>query len=107
MPLRRVEGVKRVGGLLALSLVLASPGLAAPRLAAYGVDIAQTSVSGVSSGGAMAVQMHIAAFLNHARHRGHCGHRLRLCGPAADQPARRANTIVSEPCDPHELFAGA
>src|SRR5262245_44672560 len=50
----------RFGGLLALRLCLASPGLAAPRLAAYGVDIAQTSVSGVSSGGAMAVQMHIA-----------------------------------------------
>jgi poly(3-hydroxybutyrate) depolymerase len=33
---------------------------AAPPLAAYGVDINQTSVSGVSSGGAMAVQMHVA-----------------------------------------------
>src|SRR5262245_14142826 len=50
----------RFGGMLALSLCLASPGLAAPRLSAYGVDIAQTSVSGVSSGGAMAVQMHVA-----------------------------------------------
>jgi poly(3-hydroxybutyrate) depolymerase len=31
-----------------------------PSLAAYGVDIRQTSVSGVSSGGAMALQMHVA-----------------------------------------------
>jgi poly(3-hydroxybutyrate) depolymerase len=31
-----------------------------PPLAAYGIDIEQTSVSGVSSGGAMAVQMHVA-----------------------------------------------
>ena len=31
-----------------------------PNLATYGVDIRQTSVSGVSSGGAMAVQMHVA-----------------------------------------------
>ena len=31
-----------------------------PSLAAYGVDIQQTSVSGVSSGGAMALQMHVA-----------------------------------------------
>jgi hypothetical protein len=29
-------------------------------LGAYGIDIRQTSVSGVSSGGAMAVQMHVA-----------------------------------------------
>src|SRR5262245_28880302 len=34
--------------------------LAPPALKAYGVDIHQTSVSGVSSGGAMAVQMHVA-----------------------------------------------
>src|SRR5215831_8221550 len=33
---------------------------AAPPLGAYGIDIQQTSVSGVSSGAAMAVQMHIA-----------------------------------------------
>lgn len=31
-----------------------------PALSAYGTDIQQTSVSGVSSGGAMAVQMHVA-----------------------------------------------
>jgi poly(3-hydroxybutyrate) depolymerase len=31
-----------------------------PSLPAYGVDIQQTSVSGMSSGGAMAVQMHVA-----------------------------------------------
>ena len=31
-----------------------------PPLVAYGIDIQQTSVSGVSSGGAMAVQMHVA-----------------------------------------------
>src|ERR1043165_6206535 len=33
---------------------------ASPALGAYGVDIRQTSVSGVSAGGAMAVQMHIS-----------------------------------------------
>jgi poly(3-hydroxybutyrate) depolymerase len=33
---------------------------APPPLGSYGVDIQQTSVSGVSSGGAMAVQMHVA-----------------------------------------------
>ena len=33
---------------------------AAPALGAYGIDIRQTSVSGVSSGGAMAIQMHIS-----------------------------------------------
>jgi poly(3-hydroxybutyrate) depolymerase len=31
-----------------------------PPLGAYGIDIQQTSVSGVSSGGAMAVQMHVS-----------------------------------------------
>src|SRR5690349_8189924 len=31
-----------------------------PSLAAYGIDLQQTSVSGVSSGAAMAVQIHIA-----------------------------------------------
>ena len=31
-----------------------------PALSAYGIDIQKTSVSGVSSGGAMAVQMHVA-----------------------------------------------
>ena len=34
--------------------------MTAPALAAYGIDIQQTSVSGVSSGAAMAVQMHVA-----------------------------------------------
>lgn len=33
---------------------------AVPMLGAYGIDIQQTSVSGVSSGGAMAVQMHVS-----------------------------------------------
>jgi poly(3-hydroxybutyrate) depolymerase len=33
---------------------------APPPLASYGIEIQQTSVSGVSSGGAMAVQMHVA-----------------------------------------------
>src|SRR5215813_15540276 len=37
-----------------------SPVGSAPSLATYGIDIGQTSVSGVSSGGAMAVQMHVA-----------------------------------------------
>ena len=37
-------------------LLLSAP----PSLKAYGIDIHQTSVSGVSSGGAMAVQMHVA-----------------------------------------------
>lgn len=32
----------------------------APPLGSYGIDIQQTSVSGVSSGAAMAVQMHVA-----------------------------------------------
>lgn len=53
--------MKRVGCICSLSLCLASPVLAAdPPLASYGIDIQQTSVSGVSSGGAMAVQMHVA-----------------------------------------------
>ena len=47
-----------------LSLPFAAPAAAqlsaAPPLAAYGVDIQQTSVSGASSGAAMAVQMHVA-----------------------------------------------
>src|SRR5262249_5179245 len=37
-----------------------SPVGSVPSLATYGIDIGQTSVSGVSSGGAMAVQMHVA-----------------------------------------------
>src|SRR6478736_9990368 len=52
--------MKRVGCILALSLCFVSPGLAAPKLRGYAIDINQTSVSGVSSGGAMAVQMHVA-----------------------------------------------
>ena len=51
--------MKRVGYILALGLC-ASPVSAAPQLAARAIDIHQTSVSGVSSGGAMAVQMHVA-----------------------------------------------
>jgi poly(3-hydroxybutyrate) depolymerase len=48
-----------------LAQIHSSPGapvqpLVAPSLAGYRVDIQQTSVSGVSSGGAMAVQMHVA-----------------------------------------------
>src|SRR6476646_7330373 len=52
--------MKRIGCIFALSLCFVSPVLAAPPLPSYGVDITQTSVSGVSSGGAMAVQMHVA-----------------------------------------------
>ena len=52
--------MKRVGCIFALSLCFVSPGLAAPKLHGYAIDINQTSVSGVSSGGAMAVQMHVA-----------------------------------------------
>ena len=53
--------MKHVGCICSLSLCLASPALAAdPALGSYGIDIKQTSVSGVSSGGAMAVQMHVA-----------------------------------------------
>lgn len=52
--------MKRVGCVFVISLWLAGPALAAPKLHGYAIDIAQTSVSGVSSGGAMAVQMHVA-----------------------------------------------
>jgi poly(3-hydroxybutyrate) depolymerase len=53
--------MKRAGCILALSLCFVSPASAAdPPLVPYGIDIQQTSVSGVSSGAAMAVQMHIA-----------------------------------------------
>jgi poly(3-hydroxybutyrate) depolymerase len=52
--------MKRVGCIFALILCFVSPGLAAPKLRGYAIDINQTSVSGVSSGGAMAVQMHVA-----------------------------------------------
>jgi hypothetical protein len=52
--------MKRVGCMFALTLSFISPAAAAPPLPAYGIDIRQTSVSGVSSGGAMAIQMHVA-----------------------------------------------
>lgn len=52
--------MKRVACIFALSLCFVSSVLAAPPLPAYGIDIHQTSVSGVSSGAAMAVQMHVA-----------------------------------------------
>ena len=42
------------------ALIHAIPCGAAERLRAYGADVAQTSVSGVSSGGYMAVQFHVA-----------------------------------------------
>ncbi len=47
-------------GVVILGLYCVRPLLAAPPLLPYGVDINQTSVSGVSSGAAMAVQMHVA-----------------------------------------------
>lgn len=47
--------------ILSLTLTIASPVWASdPPLASYAIDIHQTSVSGVSSGGAMATQMHVA-----------------------------------------------
>jgi hypothetical protein len=49
-----------VGCVFGLSLCLVKPLLAEPPLPSYGIDINQTSVSGISSGGAMAVQMHVA-----------------------------------------------
>jgi hypothetical protein len=52
--------MKRIGCIFALSLCPVSAVLAAPPLPAYKIDIHQTSVSGVSSGGAMAVQMDVA-----------------------------------------------
>src|SRR5262245_26049744 len=54
------RAMKRVACIFALSLCFVSSVLAAPPLPAYGIDIHQTSVSGVSSGAAMAVQMHVA-----------------------------------------------
>ena len=45
---------------LALGQPKDAAGAAAPPLGGYGIALDQTSVSGVSSGGAMAVQMHIA-----------------------------------------------
>lgn len=49
-------------GIAALSIWLAwtNPGQAAPSLPGYNADLTQTSISGVSSGGDMAVQFHIA-----------------------------------------------
>lgn len=58
--IRHARAMKRIGYIFALSICFASRVLAAPPLPAYGIDIYQTSVSGVSSGGAMAVQMHVA-----------------------------------------------
>ena len=52
--------MKRVGCIFAFTLLFVSPTLAAPKLHGYAVDLTQTSVSGVSSGGAMAIQMHVA-----------------------------------------------
>jgi len=45
--------------LLALALLVAAVA-AAPKLQAYNVDVSETSVSGLSSGGFFAVQMHVA-----------------------------------------------
>jgi poly(3-hydroxybutyrate) depolymerase len=50
--------MKRLACIFALSLCFVSSVFAAS-LPSYGIDISQTSVSGVSSGGAMAVQMHV------------------------------------------------
>ena len=53
--------MKRLACALSLSLCAIGPVWATdPPLASYAIDINQTSVSGVSSGGAMAVQMHVA-----------------------------------------------
>jgi len=55
------SGMKRLACALSLSLCAVGPVWAIdPPLGAYAIDIHQTSVSGVSSGGAMAVQMHVA-----------------------------------------------
>jgi poly(3-hydroxybutyrate) depolymerase len=43
-----------------LTLAHMAPSAAAERLPGYGADLAQTSVSGISSGAAMAVQFHVA-----------------------------------------------
>lgn len=51
--------MKRLACIFALSLCFVSSVFAAS-LPSYGIDISQTSVSGVSSAGAMAVQMHVA-----------------------------------------------
>jgi len=45
---------------LLLALSVAAPACAADRLAGYGADVTAFTVSGVSSGGYMAVQMHVA-----------------------------------------------
>lgn len=52
--------MKIINDVFVLSICLMTPAIAAPPLPAYGIDLHQTSVSGVSSGGAMAVQMHVA-----------------------------------------------
>ncbi len=46
--------------LLALVLLASAPALAADPLSAYGADAANVTVSGISSGGYMAVQFHVA-----------------------------------------------
>ena len=43
-----------------VATVAATPARAAPRLGGHGADLSETSVSGVSSGGYMAVQFHVA-----------------------------------------------
>src|SRR5438552_493350 len=56
LPPRRLSLV-----VLALVATLAAtPARAAPRLGGHGADLSETSVSGVSSGGYMAVQFHVA-----------------------------------------------
>ena len=58
----RVLAVWRLVRLLSLSIAAVAPSLthAAPALETYNIDTDQISVSGLSSGGYMAVQMHIA-----------------------------------------------
>jgi hypothetical protein len=56
---RREAFMKRLACVFVLNLCFVSPVFAAS-LPSFGIDIYQTSVSGVSSGGAMAVQMHVA-----------------------------------------------
>ena len=45
---------------LMVATLAATPARAAPRLGGHGADLSETSVSGVSSGGYMAVQFHVA-----------------------------------------------
>lgn len=58
----RALAVWRLVRLLSLSIAAVAPSLtdAAPALETYNIDINQISVSGLSSGGYMAVQMHVA-----------------------------------------------